>query len=62
MAARSDRLANLLRRLGGRRGDRLLLMQPNVAPLWESVLACMKLGVVLVPPPPSSAGRISPTG
>jgi acetyl-CoA synthetase len=24
-------------------------MLPNVAPLWEAVLACMKLGVVLVP-------------
>jgi acetyl-CoA synthetase len=49
LAARSTRLANLLRRLGARRGDRLLLMLPNVAPLWEAVLACMKLGVVLVP-------------
>jgi acetyl-CoA synthetase len=49
MAARSSRLANLLRRLGARRGDRLLLMLSNVAPLWEAVLACMKLGVVLVP-------------
>ncbi|HET8834402.1 MAG TPA: AMP-binding protein [Gemmatimonadales bacterium] len=49
MAARSTRLANLLRRIGARRGDRLLLMLPNVAPLWEAVLAGMKLGVVLVP-------------
>jgi acetyl-CoA synthetase len=49
MAVRSSRLANLLRRLGARRGDRLLLMLPNVAPLWETVLAGMKLGLVLVP-------------
>jgi len=49
MAARSTQLANLLRRVGARRGDRLLLMLPNVAPLWEAVLACMKLGVVMVP-------------
>jgi acetyl-CoA synthetase len=49
MATRSTRLANLLRRLGARRADRLLLMLPNVAPLWEAVLAGMKLGLVLVP-------------
>jgi acetyl-CoA synthetase len=49
MAERSSRLANLLRRLGARRGDRLLLMLSNVAALWETVLAGIKLGVVLVP-------------
>jgi len=49
LSARSNRVANLLRSLGARRGDRLLLMLPNVAPLWETLLAAMKLGVVLVP-------------
>jgi acetyl-CoA synthetase len=49
LVERSNRVANLLRRLGARRGDRLLLMLPNVAPLWETLLAAMKLGVVLVP-------------
>jgi acetyl-CoA synthetase len=49
LSARSCRVAHLLRRLGLRRGDRLLLMLPNVAPLWETLLGAMKLGAVLVP-------------
>ena len=49
LAERSDRIANYLRRLGVRRGDRLLLMLGNVAPLWECMLAAMKLGAVIVP-------------
>jgi acetyl-CoA synthetase len=49
LSERSNRVANLLRRLGARRGDRLLLMLPNVAPLWETLLGAIKLGVVLVP-------------
>jgi acetyl-CoA synthetase len=49
LAARSSRVANRLRALGARRGDRLLLMLPNVAPLWETLLAAMKLGLVVVP-------------
>jgi acetyl-CoA synthetase len=49
LSERSNRLANRLRALGARRGDRLLLMIPNAAPLWETLLAAMKLGLVLVP-------------
>ena len=49
MAARSDQVANWLRELGVRRGDRLLLMLGNIAPLWEVILAAMKLGAVIVP-------------
>jgi acetyl-CoA synthetase len=52
MSARSDRVANGLRALGARRGDRLLLMLPNVVQTWEAILACMKLGVVVVPATP----------
>ncbi|HKG92021.1 MAG TPA: AMP-binding protein [Gemmatimonadaceae bacterium] len=52
LAARSDRVANALRELGVRRGDRLLLMLPNVAATWETILACMKLGAVVVPATP----------
>ena len=52
LAERSDRVANALRAIGARRGDRLLLMLPNVAQTWETVLACMKLGVVVVPATP----------
>ena len=49
LAERSNRLANHLSGLGVRRGDRVLLMLPNVAPLWETVLAAMKLGAVVIP-------------
>ncbi len=46
---RSDRVANHLRALGIRRGDRILLMLGNVVPLWECMLAAMKLGAIIVP-------------
>jgi acetyl-CoA synthetase len=49
MAERSSRLANHLRRLGVKRGDRVLMMLGNVAPLWETMLAAMKLGAVVIP-------------
>ncbi len=49
MAARSSQVAGWLRELGVRRGDRLLLMLGNIAPLWEVILAAMKLGAVIVP-------------
>src|SRR5690349_14645161 len=52
LAERSNRLANSLRASGARRGDRLLLMLPNVVQTWETILACMKLGVVVVPATP----------
>jgi acetyl-CoA synthetase len=49
LAERSSRVANYLRALGVRRGDRLLLMLGNIAPLWECMLAAMKLGAVIIP-------------
>jgi acetyl-CoA synthetase len=49
MAARSGQVANWLRSLGMARGDRVLLMLGNVAPLWEVILAAMKLGAVIIP-------------
>ena len=49
---RSNRIANALRASGARRGDRLLLMLPNIEQTWESILACMKLGLVIVPSTP----------
>jgi acetyl-CoA synthetase len=49
MAARSNQVANWLRDLGARRGDRVLLMLGNIAPLWEVILASIKLGAVIIP-------------
>jgi acetyl-CoA synthetase len=49
LSERSDRVANALRGLGVKRGDRVLLMLGNVVPLWETMLAAMKLGAVIVP-------------
>jgi acetyl-CoA synthetase len=49
LSERSGRLANYLRGLGVSRSDRLLLMLGNVVPLWECMLAAMKLGAVIIP-------------
>ena len=49
LAARSNQVANGLRALGVRRGDRILLLLGNVRPLWEAMLAAMKLGAVVIP-------------
>ena len=46
---RSNQVANLLRRMGIGRGDRILLLLGNVMPLWETMLAAMKLGAVVIP-------------
>ena len=64
MAARSSQVANWLHDVGVRRGDRLLLMLGNIAPLWETILAAMKLGAVIIPTstllgPPDLADRIT---
>jgi acetyl-CoA synthetase len=49
LSERSNRVANHLRALGVRRGDRIVLMLGNVVPLWECMLAAMKLGAVVIP-------------
>ena len=49
LSSNSNRVANHLREIGARRGDRLLLMLGNEVALWETLLAAMKLGVVVIP-------------
>jgi acetyl-CoA synthetase len=49
LSLRSNRTANFLRDLGLRRGDHLLLLLGNVVPLWETMLAAIKLGVIVIP-------------
>lgn len=49
LSARSNQVANFLRGLGVARGERVLLMLGNEVPLWETMLACMKLGAVMIP-------------
>jgi acetyl-CoA synthetase len=49
LARRSDQLANWLRAQGVARGDRIVLMLGNQVELWESMLAAMKLGAVVIP-------------
>ncbi len=49
LALRSNQVAAFLARLGVAAGDRVLIMMGNVVPLWESMLACIKLGAVMIP-------------
>lgn len=49
MRRRSNQVANFLRAQGLRRGDALLIMLDNVTELWETMLAAIKLGVVVIP-------------
>lgn len=67
LSRRSSQVANYLRRLGVRRGDRILLVLGNVPPLWETMLAAIKLGAVVVPStilltPADAADRIARGG
>ncbi|WSJ91236.1 AMP-binding protein [Streptomyces sp. NBC_01304] len=49
LSRRSDQVALWLRELSVRRGDRVLLALDNGLPLYETMLAAMKLGAVVVP-------------
>lgn len=49
MARRSDALAAWLLERGVKRGDPVILMLGNQIELWDSMLACMKLGAIIMP-------------
>lgn len=52
LSSRSSQIANYYRELGIRRGDRVMVMLGNVFPLWNTVLALIKLGAVILPTTP----------
>ncbi|MFG1988487.1 AMP-binding protein [Actinoplanes sp. NPDC048988] len=67
MSRRSDQVASWLRLQGVRRGDRIVLMLGNQVELWDTILAVMKLGAVLIPATPllgpaDAAGRVARGG
>src|SRR3954451_14550550 len=49
LSRRSNQVANFLRAQGLERGDHLLLLLGDVVPLWETMLASIKLGIVVIP-------------
>ena len=67
LATSSDRLAAWLSQRGVRKGDPVVLMLGNQIALWESMLAIMKLGAVIMPTttavgPADLADRIGRSG
>jgi acyl-coenzyme A synthetase/AMP-(fatty) acid ligase len=46
---RSNQVANALRTMGIRKGDRILIMLPRVPEWWEVVLGMMKIGAISMP-------------
>ena len=49
LSQRSRQVAAFLAAQGVGRGDRILLMLPNIVPLWETMLAAIRLGAVIIP-------------
>jgi acetyl-CoA synthetase len=49
LSRRSAQVANFLAARAVGRGDRILLMLANVVPLWETMLAAIRLGAVIIP-------------
>lgn len=49
LASRSNQVANFLAASGVEPGDRVLIMLGNVVALWETMLATIKLGAVMIP-------------
>src|SRR6201989_49574 len=49
LSRQPNQVANFLRPQGLKRGDHLLLLLGNVVPLWETMLAAIRLGAVVIP-------------
>jgi acetyl-CoA synthetase len=49
LSERAHRVARYFHDRGAKPGDRLLLMLPNTAPLWETLLGAIHLGLVVIP-------------
>src|SRR5262245_49459666 len=49
LSDRSRRVARYFHDAGARPGDRVLVMLSNVAPLWETMLAAIRQGLVVIP-------------
>jgi acetyl-CoA synthetase len=49
LAQRSRQVAAWLASHGVRQGDRVLIVLGNTVPLWETMLACLRLGAVMIP-------------
>ena len=49
LARRSNQVASYLSAHGLKCGDRVLVMLGNVIPLWETMLALMRMGAVMIP-------------
>jgi acetyl-CoA synthetase len=57
MRRQSNQVANFLRAQGVARGDRILLMLDNVSELWETMLASIKLGAIMIPSATLASGK-----
>lgn len=49
LSQRSSQVASFLTALGAKPGDRILVMLGNEVPLWETMLASIKMGLVVIP-------------
>ena len=49
LSERSRRVASWLRDQGVRRGDHVIIMLGNQVELWELILACIRIGAVMIP-------------